>query len=145
MPEECLKKMHDGHGTNCRDHVHDHCTSAEVKSAVSNELETAVSIELEAALSSDECEECAAAYARDGGCKHAVNGQWYKIRMPEECLKKMHDGHGTNCRDHVHDHCKSPEVKSAVSNELETAVSSEECEECAAAYARDGGCKHASN
>merc|ERR550534_1170169 len=152
---------------NCRNDILDFCNSVEVKSAVSSEVELAVSGELEAALSSEvesavssaECQLCAAAYERDGGCKYALRGKWFKMIMPDECYLKAHTKSQMNCRNDILDFCNSVEVKSAVSSEVELAVSGEleaalssevesavssaECQLCAAAYERDGGCKYA--
>merc|ERR1719173_163714 len=81
----------------------------EVKSAVSSELEVALSSEVESAVSSAECQLCAAAYERDGGCKYALRGKWFKMIMPDECYLKAHTKSQMNCRNDILDFCNSVE------------------------------------
>jgi len=119
MPDECYLSVNEKSGADCRNEVIDHCKSIEVESAVSD----------------GECQECADAYKRDGGCKYALKGKWYKMKMPDECYLNANRKSRVDCRREVIHNCKSIEVESAVSGG--------ECQSCAAAYERDGGCTYA--
>merc|ERR1719499_1945975 len=80
MPEECLQKMHEGYSTDCRKEVSDHCKSV-VESDSSDDIIKPLPSR-SSFVATDECQECIAAYERDGGCQHALNRKWYIIRMP---------------------------------------------------------------
>merc|ERR1719285_645626 len=148
MPNECYLKLHENARVNCRSKVIDHCISVgdDVKVAPQPSRNSVVATKV---MPNERCQECAAAYERDGGCQYALRGKWFKIRMPGECYLNVNEKSGADCRKEVIDHCKS--VESAVSigessvsvEEVESAVSDGDCQECADAYERDGGCKYA--
>merc|ERR1719285_735653 len=148
MPNECYLKLHENARVNCRSKVIDHCISVggDVKVAPQPSRN---SFDAAKVMPNERCQECAAAYERDGGCQYALRGKWFKIRMPGECYLNVNEKSGADCRKEVIDHCRS--VESAVSveessvsvEEVESAVSDRDCQECADAYERDGGCKYA--
>merc|ERR1719285_461628 len=148
MPNECYLKLHENARVNCRSKVIDHCISVgdDVKVAPQPSRNSVVATKV---MPNERCQECAAAYERDGGCQYALRGKWFKIRMPGECYLNVNEKSGADCRKEVIDHCRS--VESAVSieessvsvEEVESALSDGDCQECADAYERDGGCKYA--
>jgi len=139
-------------------HVVDHCKAGEVQVAKDKEIteESYIyeEVDSEFAVSSEDCQACASAYKDAGGCPYALESKWYKIRMPSECYLKFHPNFAVNCRPHVVDHCKAGEVQIANDKEnteesyiyeevdSEFAVSSEDCQACAAAYKDAGGCPY---
>merc|ERR1719173_272859 len=166
MPNECYLKLHENARVNCRNKVIDHCISVggDVKVAPQPSRNSFVAAKV---MPNERCQECAAAYERDGGCQYALRGKWFKIRMPGECYLNVNEKSGADCRKEVIDHCRSVEsavsvdalesavsvdaVESAVSvgesvafgGELESAVSRGQCKACALEYEEAGGCKYA--
>merc|ERR1711951_215411 len=92
----------------CRREVINHCRSIEVESAVSvEEVESVLSGgEIESAVSRGQCKACALEYERDGGCKYALKGKWFKIKMPDKCYLNVNRKSRRDCRKEVIRHCK---------------------------------------
>merc|ERR1719204_718455 len=134
MPDECYLKLNEKSRVNCRNKVIDHCISVggDVMDSPKPSRNSFVATKM---MPSEGCQACATAYERDGGCQYALKGKWFKMKMPEECYLNVHEKSGADCRNEVIDHCRSVEVESAVSGG--------ECQECASAYERDGGCTYA--
>jgi len=56
----------------------------------------------------EECLACAQAFESSMKlCKMALKKKWYQVKMPGECLNKMHDKSGLNCRNDVINRCKA--------------------------------------
>jgi len=126
MPDECYLNANSKSRRDCRREVINHCRSIEVESAVSvgevesavsvGEVESAVSVEevesvlsggeIESAVSRGQCKACALEYERDGGCKYALKGKWFKIKMPDKCYLNVNRKSRRDCRKEVIRHCK---------------------------------------
>jgi len=118
----------------CRREVINHCRSVEsavsvdvVEPAVSvDAVESAVSVgkaesvvfggELESAVSRGQCKACALEYAEAGGCKYALKGKWFKIRMPDTCYLNVNRKSRRDCRKEVVRHCKRFGITQSVLN-----------------------------